>query len=595
MIIRDLSMKKLILIILLFLSAAVPGQTERIYIDEDFNDWANVNIAHNDKSQDNGQGDIDFSTLKIFNDENYIYIMIDCGYEFNLNDNNNLALYIDTDLNESTGIKFNGIGAELKYIFGNKEGEVLISGFDTVINHSAIGLTCAPTVSSQKFEIAINRYSEISGQNLFPNNTVKICFADGESGDLIPDNGGVEYSFTSGQLIEMPEYSIEKSPETDLRILTYNIENDAFVENDKKEYFSRIINALDADIIAFQEFKDSSGSKVETVLEEMTNLSWFVKKIGYDLVLASKFQITDYDSIETYQGSTFTKIHSVYKLDLRPKYESDLILFNMHPKCCSGSSNDLKREQEFDMVMAYFRDSRDNKTNINITNETPVCFLGDMNLVGSNIQQLTLLTGDIIDNSKYGPDFTPDWNGNDLIDLKPFATGRTMTFTSYQEESSYPPGRLDYIVYTGSVLEAVNSFVLFTPGLSDEELQKHNLQKNDALSASDHLPVVADLKLKKITDVKQLNKLPEKFRLYQNYPNPFNPETKINYEIPENGLVKLKIYDLLGREIETIINNFQEAGNYTRTVDLSSYSSGTYFYSLNVNGFNETRKMIYIK
>ena len=69
-----------------------------------------------------------------------------------------------------------------------------------------------------------------------------------------------------------------------------------------------------------------------------------------------------------------------------------------------------------------------------------------------------------------------------------------MNFTWYSAESSFPPGRLDYIFITDSVLEVEREFVLFTPAMSDAELARYDLRAEDALSASDHLPVVADLR-----------------------------------------------------------------------------------------------------
>jgi hypothetical protein len=82
------------------------------------------------------------------------------------------------------------------------------------------------------------------------------------------------------------------------------------------------------------------------------------------------------------------------------------------------------------------------------------------------------------------------------------------------------------------------------------------------------------------------------YNLSQNYPNPFNPSTKINYNIGEPGLVQLRVYNVLGVEVATIVNEQQNAGNYTIDFDASRFSTGVYFYSLTVNNFTQTRKMI---
>jgi hypothetical protein len=91
------------------------------------------------------------------------------------------------------------------------------------------------------------------------------------------------------------------------------------------------------------------------------------------------------------------------------------------------------------------------------------------------------------------------------------------------------------------------------------------------------------------------NNSPEAYRLSQNYPNPFNPLTIINYELPRSGFVSLKVFDILGREVKSIVNEVQSAGTYTVQLDASSLSSGIYFYTLRSGGFAETKKMIVAK
>ena len=101
-----------------------------------------------------------------------------------------------------------------------------------------------------------------------------------------------------------------------------------------------------------------------------------------------------------------------------------------------------------------------------------------------------------------------------------------------------------------------------------------------------------------VTEVvaQQLEYKPEGFELLQNYPNPFNPSTTIAYSIPQSGFVELKVYNMLGREIQTVVNEFQQAGKYHFDFDASKLSSGVYFYQLKVgNRFSETKKMLYVK
>ena len=88
---------------------------------------------------------------------------------------------------------------------------------------------------------------------------------------------------------------------------------------------------------------------------------------------------------------------------------------------------------------------------------------------------------------------------------------------------------------------------------------------------------------------------PYNFKLSQNYPNPFNPSTKINYQLPTAGNVTIKVYDVLGNEIATLVNEEKPAGYYSVNFDLTSIASGIYFYQLQAGSFAETKKMILLK
>jgi photosystem II stability/assembly factor-like uncharacterized protein len=96
--------------------------------------------------------------------------------------------------------------------------------------------------------------------------------------------------------------------------------------------------------------------------------------------------------------------------------------------------------------------------------------------------------------------------------------------------------------------------------------------------------------------------LPEQFALEQNYPNPFNPSTVISYKLATNSFVTIKVYDILGRELITLINEHQSAGNHSVTFNASSLSSGVYFYSIQAEpnsgqagNFSSTKKLLFLK
>ena len=92
-----------------------------------------------------------------------------------------------------------------------------------------------------------------------------------------------------------------------------------------------------------------------------------------------------------------------------------------------------------------------------------------------------------------------------------------------------------------------------------------------------------------------VNVQPDDYYLYQNYPNPFNPVTKINYSLAKNGYVTLRVYDILGRVITTLVNDVKEAGNYIIDFDASELSSGVYYYKLESGDYSQVRKMTVMK
>ena len=114
---------------------------------------------------------------------------------------------------------------------------------------------------------------------------------------------------------------------------------------------------------------------------------------------------------------------------------------------------------------------------------------------------------------------------------------------------------------------------------------------NDGTLNAWSLQVFTDM----ITEIEEIPTVISDFSLFQNYPNPFNPSTRIKYQVSSISQVSLKVYDLLGREVATLINEEKPAGSYEVTFDASGLSSGIYFYKIQAGGFAETKKMILLK
>jgi hypothetical protein len=102
-------------------------------------------------------------------------------------------------------------------------------------------------------------------------------------------------------------------------------------------------------------------------------------------------------------------------------------------------------------------------------------------------------------------------------------------------------------------------------------------------------------RVKSITSVDQLSEIPVEFALSQNYPNPFNPETTIKIQIISTGHTSLKVYDILGREVTTLINKSLKKGSYSVEFDGAGLTSGTYFYRLQSGQDIQVKKLVLLK
>jgi len=91
------------------------------------------------------------------------------------------------------------------------------------------------------------------------------------------------------------------------------------------------------------------------------------------------------------------------------------------------------------------------------------------------------------------------------------------------------------------------------------------------------------------------SELPTEYNLKQNHPNPFNPKTNIIFDVAKTGNVKIIVYDVMGREVQTLVNESLKPGTYETSFDGRMFNSGIYFYKINIGDYTETRKMLLIK
>ena len=462
---------------------------QQIILDDSFDDWDNVEVKYTDPAGDVPYYNIDFTDVFISNDDRYLFLYLQLNREINIQENNNISLLIDIDNNENTGKKVNGIGAEIVYNFGKRQG-FLYSGSNTyLIYHNHIGLVTAPTVTSDRFEIAIARNSFFNGISFAMQNQVSIVLSDeSNNGDKAPDNHRGYAYVMDNNTHYTSSFNLERKDKNDLRIMTYNVLRDRLFNTGVRQNYNRIFNAVKPDIIGLCEIYDNSSAQVAALIEQFLPSSggqkWYHASVNPDIRIVSRFPILNVRSIDG---------NGAFLIDLG---KEKLVAIVAHLPCCN---NETSRQQEVDNIMAFIRGIRFGISPFQVPINSPVIIMGDMNFVGLNQQLNTFLTGDIVNNNTYGPDFTPDWDYTNLEDLKPLTTGLPMTFTWNSNNGSYSAGRLDYMIYTGSVMQPTNGFVLWTPEMSQAELDLYGLRHNDVTQASDHAPAIGDFMLHDIT------------------------------------------------------------------------------------------------
>ncbi len=493
-------MKKLCtLCFLIFL--AQRSATQAIYLDESFDDWSQGVTSFKDVVGDGSASGVDIQDVRLSNDERSIYLYFSIQKEINLQSNNDLALYLDIDNNVSTGLVRNGIGADLVYYFGDRKGRYYFGNSSYQIYHKDIGLVTLPTVTSDRFELGINRKITAGNLNITMGKTIKVILVDeAPAGDQAPNSGSYTHTIDDNIKAAVKPVSLSKQSIDDIRFLSYNVLRDNFFEPSLSGSFRRILNAVKPDIIGFCEIYDRDASTtaalVETFLPSSNGQKWYFDQANPDIRLVSRYPILERISLDG---------NGVFVLDVKGR---KVLYIVAHLPCCD---NETGRQGEVDKIMGFLRDVRYGISSLNVPQNTPIIISGDMNLVGLKAQQTTFKTGNIINNSQYGPDFNPDWDESSLEDAKPATTGQPSTITWYSENGSYSAGRLDYYFFSGSVLRLKNNYSLFTTGLTPTQLSTAGLQSGDVLAASDHCPLVADFSFdlsSDVSDVENSSNLP---------------------------------------------------------------------------------------
>ncbi len=532
-------------------------QSTNIFLDGYFEDWLSFPVIQNP-----GAGS-KFKELSVTNDENYLFIRIQINQEILIQESD-LILYVDGDNDPATGAPLADMGAEFFYHFGEKEGEYL-NGFP--IDQSHFGLISMPTFTSSEFEIRIRRDATPLGvRDLFTTDTIRLLLASDSGTDQIPSAGALSYTFTP-ELSEPYAPLALAPPDTGLlRIAAYNVRNDRPFSPTFTDDFDRLLRAIDADIFCFQEFVSSSASRVKDVLDKTlptgTSKGWHAVKLDRDNVTLSRYPILlSFDL--SFEGNATASL-----IDLPTNFDKDLLVINVHAACCSF---DTERQLQFDAIAAFLQEVRRPGGRLTLPEGTSILIAGDLNLVGFQQQLHTLLEGDIQNTDLFGTANRPDWDGTPLAELVPLHTDQPLATTWRNPISLFTPGRLDYILYTDSQLEARHQFVLETNAMTFERLVDFDLQPTDT-DFSDHLPVVADFALKP-TVVNTVSPAPTT-TLVSVFPNPFTERFSVR-QVGSPETLHLRLFALDGRLVWEDLSDAQiyeaavfhlPAGTYTLEV-----------------------------
>tara|TARA_B100001250_G_scaffold334074_1_gene299866 strand:- start:5821 stop:7791 length:1971 start_codon:yes stop_codon:yes gene_type:complete len=476
-----MKIRNFVLHILLFFSSNIFCQNT-IRIDGFFDDWDPSIITYIDDSLDS-QG-IDLLDFSICSDSEYLYIKIRLADEIDLTEPfynpSKLMINIDADNNPSTGFATNNIGSEYgihffeRFIFDDTNPNLV----DTLSLYD-LDVIPLPTITSDKFEIAINR-------SLF-SDTISISIREFIGNDFMPDNGDVfTYIFDNCSSPTTTSVDFLKNDSNNLRLMTYNVWSNGLISNNRVDEHRRIFESANADIITYQECGNTNYNDVLSFL----NTSSIYYPYIYPDLNSGNLTVSKYPSLESWQVAS--KIDAEL-IDLPDSiYAKDILIINAHPPCCG---NNQGRQEHYDALIQFIHDAKTVGGVIDLPINTPIVFAGDMNLVGYSQQYNTIINGTISDTVTYGNGGFPDWDNTPLEDQVCYFNEQNFAYTWDQSNpapGSFPPGRLDFVFFTNSVISVDKSFTISTEHMSPSLLTQNNLFWDDTKIASDHFPVVVD-------------------------------------------------------------------------------------------------------
>lgn len=396
-----------------------------------------------------------------------------------------------------------------------------------------------------------------------------------------------------------------------VKIITYNLLNypdiDSAIRNPN---FRKVIRNSAPDILCVQEMTSQAGmngflSNVMNAYGNVYSAGTFID--GPDTDNGIFYKTAKFHFISNTRIRTALRDINEFKI-IHINYPNDTLrIFSVHLKSSSGATNENLRAAEVDSLRKFTQ---------NLTANALYMIVGDCNIYG-DYEQAYIKLKQVLNGNGYFVDpitnMTGVWNNS-----------------AYRQYHTQSPRVRNFGGGSGGGMDDRFDLMLFSPGVSnsgriayvsgsltpygndgnhynDSINRRPNTAVPDSIAdaihySSDHIPVFAIFTFGNVIGISgNSGNIPMEFKLSQNYPNPFNPATKINYNIPliagnsRDRLVKLIIYDILGQQVDILVNAQLTPGTYEAIWNAGSLPSGVYLYTLSAGEYRETKKMILLK
>lgn len=411
-----------------------------------------------------------------------------------------MSVWIDVDGDPRTGRSITepaiegGLGADLEIIFSPREpdaprvGQGVMfrvhrpDGTARVVPHERLGFSFTPTHAAEWYEARLSRHA-FSELGLKPSDRI--------SGVVVLHDGRGQVSAWADPFAvvapameprRLADARVPSKPAGAVRVLSWNVEHTSPAKN--PDPFARVIRVLDPDVMLFQEWIEGDADAIRAWLIAHVDdgTQWHVLKgRAWGIAVASKHPLstlTPMDPPSPTGGNNPLRFLGA----LAQTPSGPLAVGSTHLKCCGtyGSREDQTRMAEAQAIASLL---------VQALGQTPgsqawgVVIGGDMNLVGSRPPLDTMGKG-------------VDLDGSDLSIAHAMILGDNAMYTWFDPGSAFTPGRLDFLLHSNAMTDAANAFVLDTSKLSEAALARLGLDATDT-AASDHLPVVLDLRPKR--------------------------------------------------------------------------------------------------